>query len=414
MQRVIKASDYPAKTHGFILELMRAFQLCYASEEEPGKPTRYLVPELLPEFEPLMKERWSKAPVRLRYRYEVLPPGLLPRFIVQTHALSEGAAHWRHGVVLRHAKALALIRAETDRPELQVFVIGANDETRRTLVTMVRRELESLHSALKMEPIEEMELTGDSNQWISVRSLREVERPGTLKQQLPIQPQGTAEVSVSAELDKLLPAEARAIDRHPDTAPPPVKLFVSYAHEDEKQLRRLDAMLDVLEQYHGLNSWLDTRLIAGVEWDDEIRRRLEQMDIFLFIASQTSLVRPYIKDPELLRARERYSKDEVEIVTVKLEPCACDDDPFLGKLQRLAPKFKSIAQAPLRSTAWDQVRKDLLPVIKRVRDKKTNQAKALSALKSSSKSKRESNSVVTQNAMKNSKKRRIGSEPSRR
>jgi hypothetical protein len=95
------------------------------------------------------------------------------------------------------------------------------------------------------------------------------------------------------------------------------------------------------------------------------------MDIFLFIASQTSLVRPYIKDPELRRARERREAGEIEIVTVKLEPCACDEDTFLGKFQRLAPKFKSIAEAQLKSSAWEQVRKDLLPVIKRVREKKT-------------------------------------------
>ncbi|HEV2880813.1 MAG TPA: COR domain-containing protein [Pyrinomonadaceae bacterium] len=369
-KNVIKVSDYPPKTHGFILDLMRAFQLCYASEEEEGKPTRYLVPELLSEFEPRMEERWERAPVRLRYRYEVLPPGFLPRFIVRTHALSEDAPHWRHGVVLRHATAAALIRAETDRPELHVFILGGSEERRGVLVAMVRRELESLHDELKIQSVEELELTGESEQWISVRSLREVEKPGVATQKLPVQPEGTAEVNVARELNKLLPASARAIDRAPETAPTPVRVFVSYAHDDERQLKRLDAILDVLEQQHGLTSWLDKRLIAGSEWDEEIRRRLEEMDIFLFIASQTSLVRPYIRDPELRRARERHAKHEVEVVTVKLEPCACDDDPFLGGLQRLASQFQSIAQAKLKSTAWDQVRKDLLPVIKRVRQRK--------------------------------------------
>lgn len=172
------------------------------------------------------------------------------------------------------------------------------------------------------------------------------------------------------ELDKLLPAEARAIERNPDAAPVPVRVFVSYAHDDERQLKRLDAMLDVLEQQHGLASWRDKRLIAGNEWNEEIRRRLEDMDIFLFIASATSLVRPYIKDPELRRAQERRDAGEVEIVVVKLEPCACDDDPFLGQLQRLAPKFGSIAEAKLKSAAWEQVRKDLLPVIQLVRNRK--------------------------------------------
>jgi len=374
-ENVIKTKDYPRETHGFILELMRAFQLCYASEEEQGRPVRYLVPELLPEFEPEMPEPWDDAPVRLRYRYDVLPPGLLPRFVVRTHALSEDAPHWRHGVVLRHAGAQALIREETDRSEIHVFVLGGEDETRRVLVAMVRRELETLHAEMRMRPTEELELTGEGERWIDVKALREFERPNRPKQKLAVQPEGTAEVNVTRELDKLMPAEARAIDREPSTAPAPVRLFVCYAHEDERQLKRLDLILDILEQQHGLSPWRDVRLIAGEEWDEEIRQRLEAMDIFLFVASMTSLVRPYIRDTELRRAKERRDKGEVEVVTVKLEPCASDEDTFLGRLQRLAPKYKSIAEASPRSLAWEEVRKDLLPVIRRVRDKKEKAAR---------------------------------------
>jgi internalin A len=374
-QNVVKAEDYHPETHHFILELMRAFQLCFAGDEEgeagePTGPVRYLVPELLPEFEPEMPERWEEAPVHLRYDYEVLPPGLLPRFIVRTHALSEGAPHWRHGVVLRHGGASALIREESDRPQLDLFVLGGDDDTRRVLVTMVRRELQALHGEMKMAPVEELELTGAAESWIGVKALREIEEPGAPTKKLPIRPEGTAEVNVPLELDKLEPAESRAIDRDPTTAPVPVRIFVSYAHKDERQLQRLDATLGVLEQHHGLVPWHDKRLIAGDEWDEEIRRRLEEMDIFLFIASQRSLVSDYIRDPELKRARERRDGGEVEIVTVKLEPCAADDVPYFGKLQRLAAKYGSIAETNPRSVAWEQVRKDLLPVIKRVRQRK--------------------------------------------
>jgi internalin A len=371
-QRVVSAASYPPGTHQFILDLMRAFQLCYASEEAKGTPTRYLVPELLPEFEPESSQSWEQAPVHLRYRYDVLPPGLLPRFIVRTHALSDGAPHWRHGVVLRHAEVSALIRAETDRPELNVFVLGGDDETRQVLVTMVRRELQWLHSELRMAPGEELALIGSDEKWIGVKALMEVEIPGTGVQRLPVQPQGTAEVDVPRELDKLLPATARAIDRDPATAPTPVRIFVSYAHDDARLLKRLDNILEVLEQHHQIAAWGDGRLIAGDEWDAAIRARLEEMDIFLFIASQTSLVRPYIRNVEIERARARHQAGHVEILSVKLEPCACDEDPFLGKLQRLAPKFRSVTEAKHRSAASEQVRKDLLPVIERVRKKKVS------------------------------------------
>ena len=137
--------------------------------------------------------------------------------------------------------------------------VSATASKRAMLVAMVRRELESLHNELKIHPVEELELTGEKERWISVKALREVEQPDTPTQKLPIQPEGTAEVNVARELDKLLPAEAREIERHPDTAPLLVRIFVSYAHDDERQLKRLDAMLDVLEQYHALPDATDKK-----------------------------------------------------------------------------------------------------------------------------------------------------------
>ena len=369
-QGVIRARDYPSKTHAFILELMRAFQLCFASYQDDGIPMRFLVPELLSDFEPEMSENWEDAPLSLRYRYDILPPGILPRFIVRTHALSDDAPHWRHGVVLAHSDAKALVRVESDRSEVQMFVLGPDSETRRILAAILRSELKLLNKEIKTQPIEEMKLSSVEERWIGVRALFEVEQADRPVQRLPVQPEGTADIDVAVELDKVLPTSARAIENKSSDAPPPVRVFVSYAHDDERQLKRLDAILEVLEQQHGIEPWMDKRLISGNDWDDEVRRRLEKMDIFLFIASQASLVRPYIRDTELRRALERRKTDFVEIVAVKLEPCAYDDDPILGRIQRLAPKIKSIVEVTPRSVGWEEVRKDLLPVIERVRTRK--------------------------------------------
>ena len=147
-QDLIKASDYPGESGRFILELMRAFQLCYASDEEKApklsalkkilefrggderemRTVRYLVPELLPEYEPEMKEPWEDLPVRLRYRYDVLPPGLLPRFIVRTHAFSDNAPHWRHESFcgMRKPKRLSV-----RNPTSQNYTLLYSEVTRR-------------------------------------------------------------------------------------------------------------------------------------------------------------------------------------------------------------------------------------------------------------------------------------------
>jgi internalin A len=362
---VIRSADYAADTHQFILDLMRAFQLCYTADDRIRAETRYLVPELLSEFEPELADMWEVAPTRLRYRYEVLPPGLLPRFTVRTHALSEGAPHWRLGVVLKHDDASALIRAELERNEIHVFVAGDRPETRRILGTIVRRELDALHEEIKNFPVEELELSGDLARWISVKALQKIGEKARGVQTLPVQPDGTARVAVSKELEKLAPQRSKTIRR-----PRKIRVFVSYAHEDERQLKRLDCLLGVLEQYEEIEPWTDKRLIAGEDWNFEIQRRLEEMDIFLFVASQTSLVRPYIRNQELKRARERKAKKQIDIVTIKLEPCACDEDPVVGPFQRLGAKHPSIAETNPRSRAWEQVRKDLKVLIKRVSERR--------------------------------------------
>jgi hypothetical protein len=108
--------------------------------------------------------------------------------------LNDGAPHWRHGVVLRHDDAEALIRAESDRPELHVFVLGGKEETRGVLVAMVRRELSLLHAEFKMQPVEELELSGEEERWISVKALRDVEGGKSKQQTLAVLPEGTARV----------------------------------------------------------------------------------------------------------------------------------------------------------------------------------------------------------------------------
>jgi len=50
--------------------------------------------------------------LNFRYEYEVLPEGLLPRFIVRTHSLIEDEHRWRAGVILRFEEGRALVKAD--------------------------------------------------------------------------------------------------------------------------------------------------------------------------------------------------------------------------------------------------------------------------------------------------------------
>ena len=74
----------------------------------------------------------------------------------------------------------------------------------------------------------------------------------------------------------------------------PVRMFVSYSHENAAWCKRLLPVLRVKANVDTLQPWHDTELKAGDRWDKEIRAELERMDIFLclvsyqFLASGTS------------------------------------------------------------------------------------------------------------------------------
>ncbi len=54
----------------------------------------------------------------------MLPEGLLPRFIVRTHSLSEGEYRWRTGVVLRFEEGRALVKADMVDKKVYIQITG--------------------------------------------------------------------------------------------------------------------------------------------------------------------------------------------------------------------------------------------------------------------------------------------------
>jgi internalin A len=98
LAQMLNPQDYPPERHGFLLGLMRKFELCFQFQEDEN---RYLIPDLLDKQQPPEAEDFDRAAcLNFYYQYPVLPEGLLPRFIVRTHVLSTQQRRWRTGVIL--------------------------------------------------------------------------------------------------------------------------------------------------------------------------------------------------------------------------------------------------------------------------------------------------------------------------
>ncbi|MBL9182291.1 MAG: GTP-binding protein [Verrucomicrobiaceae bacterium] len=142
---LLDSKRYPHERHGFLLQLMEKFELCF---DLPGtQRTRFLIPELLPKETPELAEWRDAEALRFEYHYNILPEGLLPRFIVRTHALSEGLKRWRSGVVLKQGDALALVRADVQERVATIAVRGPGRQ-QRDLLAVVRGHFEEIHRGI--------------------------------------------------------------------------------------------------------------------------------------------------------------------------------------------------------------------------------------------------------------------------
>ena len=104
----------------------------------------------------------------------------------------------------------------------------------------------------------------------------------------------------------------------PDTAsvPRPVRIFISYAHEDEPFREDLGVHLSVLLRLGLVDIWHDRRLLPGDEFRQHIDGHLEQADVILFLVSPHFTASDFCWQLEMQRALERHREGTARAVPV--------------------------------------------------------------------------------------------------
>lgn len=150
---------YPADMHPFLIHLMEKFELCFGFNDAPGAGKnrkkskavgteslldRYLIPELLdPEQPPAARDFDEQTCLNFQYDYPALPPGLLPRFIVRTHVLSE-THRWKTGVILSFEGNTALVKADPQEEIIRVLINGSA-AGRPRMLAVIREDFDVIH-----------------------------------------------------------------------------------------------------------------------------------------------------------------------------------------------------------------------------------------------------------------------------
>jgi tetratricopeptide (TPR) repeat protein len=108
----------------------------------------------------------------------------------------------------------------------------------------------------------------------------------------------------------------------------PLKVFVSYSHQDDALRERLDVHLSLLKRQGVLEVWHDRRLQGGEHWEEAIDQALEEADIVLLLISPDFLASDYCYGRELTVALERDRRHEAVVVPLLLHPCDWQSAPF--------------------------------------------------------------------------------------
>ena len=351
LAEILDVQEYPWKMHTFLFDLMKKFELCFSF---PDDDSLYLIPELLDVEEPeTTREFRPEECLNFQYHYPILPEGLLPRFIVRTHTMSEGLPRWRSGVILQFEDCRALVKADFMDRKVQVLIAGPAGNRRR-LLALVRSDFERIHASIeKLLPDEMVSVPGRPQLVIPYRKLAVLEQKGqtTLME---VFGDEVIELNIAALLNgvDLTTTLRRRGER--DMFERPLRLFYSYSHKDEGLRNQLDTHLKLLQRRGLIASW-HVRVIGSDErWADQVDENSERADIILLLVSADFLASDYCYGREVTRALERHSAGEAIVIPVILRNVNWSRAPF-AKLQALPKDARAVTLWVDRDSAWQNV-----------------------------------------------------------
>lgn len=364
------SEDYPPERYDYVLDLMAKFEVAFTLDEIG---TRWLIPELLPETQPEAFTQFRSERVkRLRFTYpDALPAGLLPRLIVRTHEMSEKHQEWRWrtGVVLEWQGCQALVRLNRLQRQTEVIVIGTDLTAQQGLFDIIRSHLTELHG--KLRAIEETEIEDHRGTWVKVPTLRRKKADNKREMEQETEQGEPVIVQVSPTLVQVeSPDATEAVSKNP---PARMKLFISYAHDNEKELFPIRQHLTLLSQQGFIQVWHDRNLVAGEKWEDGIMEELQSADIVLIFYTTKARVSHFIQEKELKISLDRSDAGECTIIWVPLERNDLDNEHALekrlGALQCATRDAKKIYDFDPPCIGWMQVEDSIRKAVLKRREK---------------------------------------------
>jgi internalin A len=354
-EKVLGPKGYKAEAADFIMGLMEQFEVSFPLGDSQR---RSLIPQLLDDQQPEEAREFDAAKcLNFGYKYEIVPEGLLPRFIVRTHHISDEQGRWKSGVILHDPESgcRALVRADSAAGLVSIHVDGPV-EKRAELLAIIRYNFRVIHSDYEFKPEELVYPPGVPGKHFTLSELTDILRDDA-----------SSTVSVVLPDKKVIkPTVASLVEPVKDAEP--LKLFLSYAHVDEKYVNELRKDLKLMERNGLIRTWYDRALTAGEKWEARILQELDDADVIICQISRDFLNSDFCVLSELDKAMKRKEAGEAELVAYLLEHCGWKEVPKLDSFQILPRDAKPLSEwKGKQDKYWRAVAEGIQEVIKKLR-----------------------------------------------
>jgi hypothetical protein len=123
------------------------------------------------------------------------------------------------------------------------------------------------------------------------------------------------------------------------------EIFVSYSHKDAQYLED-DSLLGHLKglEHDGAHFWWDEQIEVGMNWDDSIRKHIDETDIALVLVSQMFLNSKYCRDTEIPLFLNGARAKGLIIFPVILSACDWQQYPWLRSPQFIPANAQNIEE----------------------------------------------------------------------
>lgn len=111
------------------------------------------------------------------------------------------------------------------------------------------------------------------------------------------------------------------------------KLFISYSHEDAKWLERVRIHLKPLERDDDVEIWDDTKIRAGSDWREDIKKAIQNARVALLLISADFIASDFITHDELPPLLDAAKNEGARIIPLLLSPSRFKDTKSISMFQ---------------------------------------------------------------------------------